>query len=95
MLAQPKADQKRLDSNIESKLSNNTYLNIIKILNELLNFGLILINKLKVNTLIVSIEFSPVIEIGVSKGHISPQETISRNTTFELHLTWLVFKYNQ
>ena len=27
------------------------------------------------NIYIVSIQFSPVVEIGVSKGHISPQET--------------------
>ena len=44
---------------------------------------------------IVSSEFSPVVEIGVSKGHISPQETTPRNTTFELYLTWLVFDCNQ
>ena len=48
-----------------------------------------------INLIIVSIEFSPVVEIGVSKGHISPQETTFQNTTFELYLIWLLFKYNQ
>ena len=39
---------------------------------------------------IVSIEFSPVVEIGASKRHISPQETTSRKTTFEPYLIWLL-----
>ena len=49
----------------------------------------------EVGVFIVGIEFSPVVEIGVSKGNISTQETTYWNTTFELYLTWLVFKCNQ
>ena len=42
-------------------------------------------------TIIISIEFSPVVDIDASKGHILPQETTSRNITFELCFIWLLF----
>ena len=43
----------------------------------------------------VGIEFSPVLEIGVSKGHISPKESTAWNTTFELYLALLLLECNQ